>query len=114
MEPEMTTEYTIPMDPKEIIERNVTLNDGTKLEGTAYTDPEQDVLFVNLVSMDMMTAFPLFQDSEKTKKIHATIWDNNSHSMMVDNTFEGYTRMTQIQSSGVSGGVNVQLKHPLA
>jgi len=113
MEPETTMETNNEENPESIIERSVTLNDGTKLDGTAYTSSEQDSLFVDLSTTDMMTAFPMFQDSEKTKKIRAVIWNNNSHSAMIDNTFEGFTRMTQIRSAGVSG-VMIQMRRPLA
>lgn len=115
MEPETNetkVEETVPIDPTSLIQRTVRMNDESEYKGSAYTNSEKDLLIVNLEDIDMVTAFPIFTDSEKTKKIRSVVFNHNSHRAISDNTYEGYTRFTQIRADGTNG-VSVHMKKPL-
>lgn len=115
MEPETNetkVEETVPIDPTSMIQRTVRLNDESEYEGSAYTNSEKDLLIVNLEDIDMVTAFPIFTDSEKTKKIRSVVFNHNSHRAISDNTYEGYTWFVQIKVSG-ENGIAVHLRRPL-
>lgn len=100
-------------EPKTIIQRTVILNDGTEYDGVAYANAEKDTVFVSLDGKYSMTElFPVFMDPDKTADIRATIYNHNSHSMMSDETFIGYTRMAGIRMDGAA--VSITMKKPVA
>lgn len=100
-------------DPKTIIQRTVILNDKTEYDGVAYSNAEKDTVFVSLDGKYSMTElFPVFMDPDKTAAIRATIYNHNSHSMMSDETFTGYTRMAGIRTEGTA--VSITLKKPVS
>lgn len=101
------------MDPKTIIQRTVILNDKTEYDGVAYSNAEKDTVFVSLDGKYSMTElFPVFTNPENTSVIRATIYNHNSHSMMSDETFTGYTRMAGIRMDGAA--VSITMKKPIA
>lgn len=106
------SEEAVHEDPASLIQRTVRLNDESEYEGSAYTNSEKDLLIVNLEDIDMVTAFPIFTDSEKTKNIRSVVFNHNSHRAILDNTYEGYTRFVLIKANGTNG-IAVHLKRPL-
>lgn len=100
-------------DPKTIIQRTVILNDKTEYDGVAYSNAEKDTVFVSLDGKYSMTElFPVFMDPDKAAAIRATIYNHNSHSMMSDETFTGYTRMAGIRMDGTA--VSITMKKPVS
>lgn len=100
-------------DPKTIIQRTVILNDKTEYDGVAYSNAEKDTVFVSLDGKySMAELFSVFMDPDKTVVIRATIYNHNSHSMMSDETFTGYTRMAGIRMDGTA--VSITMKKPVS
>ena len=100
------------VNPKTIFQKELTLNDGSKFEGSAYVSSDRATLYVRLDEKYSMTEmFPVFMDSNKTSVIRSTIYSENSHSVILDETFSGYTEMYGIRMDG--NQVSVSLKRPI-
>lgn len=96
-------------NPKTIIQRTVILNDKTEYDGVAYANAEKDTVFISLDGKYSMTElFPVFMDPDKTATIRATIYNHNSHSVMSDETFTGYTRMAGIRTEGTAISITMK------
>lgn len=100
------------IDPKAIFQKKITLKDGTELEGSAYVSSDLATLYIRLdEKYSMSEMFPIFMDAEKTSLIRSTIYSENSHSIISDETFSGYTWMYGIRMDG--NQVSISMKKPL-
>lgn len=101
------------IDPKTMFRQEISLNDGSKFDGSAYTSSDLDTLYVRLGEQySMIDMFPVFTDPEKVSVIRSTMYSENSHTYISDKTFQGYIRMVSIGMDGSQ--VSVSLKKPLS
>ena len=82
------------------MDETLKLNDGTELVGHAIEANER--LFVYIWNKTMAEVFELLNDPEKTKKIVATRYGNET-------TFRGYKRLMTVNDQG-NGIIDSSLK----
>lgn len=101
------------IDPNKIFRQILYLNDESELAGSAYSSSDLTTLHVRLDEQySMIDMFPIFTDPDKISTIRSVMYSANSHSIISDETYRGYTQMVGIRMDGKQ--VSVSLRKPLS